>query len=473
MEARDTLATQEMEGSSSRLASSKWFHNSIESTDNRAARKQMDAENQDSGQEAETTARGSYTTSTRGRGGMRGGRGGSRHSNSQGEVVTYTDEETGITYRKGDCVYVDSARPDQPYFICLIEELRTTKRDTVHVVTKWYYRPCEVPDSVYTLLVQDRHLENNPNDLKIADPVIRSRELFVSDVTDTYSVSVLRGKCKVLHFPDIYKVKDFVPEKDTFFYVLGYNPETKRLATTQGEIRVGPSHQARLPAYRPDVEPDEMSDSHEEIQWTPSNVMDGDLIMYLRAARSMAAFAGMCDGGSTDDGCQAASMDDTTINALDTLHRNNYDTGHALQDLVKKPVPRSVDKKWTDEETKRFVKGLKQYGKNFFKIHKELLPFKDTGDLIEYYYFWKKTPAAANNRPHRRHRRQNVFRRQQRTPRPPSSEYCKYSCVWHVSDRNNLLTKGILFVCCWIFWLSFGETVFWSQKNVSVENIFA
>ena len=27
----------------------------------------------------------------------------------------------------------------------------------------------------------------------------------------------------------------------------------------------------------------------------------------------------MCDGGSTDDGCQAASMDETTINAMDTV----------------------------------------------------------------------------------------------------------------------------------------------------------
>ena len=33
----------------------------------------------------------------------------------------------------------------------------------------------------------------------------------------------------------------------------------------------------------------------------------------------MAAFAGMCDGGSTEDGCNAASMDETTINALDTV----------------------------------------------------------------------------------------------------------------------------------------------------------
>jgi len=30
----------------------------------------------------------------------------------------------------------------------------------------------------------------------------------------------------------------------------------------------------------------------------------------------MAAFVGWCDGGSTDDGCAAASMDETTINSL-------------------------------------------------------------------------------------------------------------------------------------------------------------
>jgi hypothetical protein len=30
----------------------------------------------------------------------------------------------------------------------------------------------------------------------------------------------------------------------------------------------------------------------------------------------MAAFVGWCDGGSTDDGCAAASMDEITINSL-------------------------------------------------------------------------------------------------------------------------------------------------------------
>ncbi|XP_046421648.1 arginine-glutamic acid dipeptide repeats protein-like isoform X5 [Neodiprion fabricii] len=193
-------------------------------------------------------------------------------------------------------------------------------------------------------------------------------------------------------------------------------------AGTQGEIRVGPSHQelvscqARLPEYRPgippgDLHPDpEFSKEREELRWVPAMALDGDLLMYLRAARSMAAFAGMCDGGSPDDGCVAASRDDTTINALDILHDSGYDPGRALQALVKCPVPKGIDKKWSEEETKRFVKGLRQFGKNFFRIRKDLLPHKDTPELVEFYYLWKKTPGANNNRPHRR-RRQGSLRR--------------------------------------------------------------
>jgi len=62
-------------------------------------------------------------------------------------------------------------------------------------------------------------------------------------------------------------------------------------------------------------------------------------------------------------------------------------------------------------EQKRFVKGLRLYGKNFFRIKKELLPHKETGELIEFYYLWKKTPGAIPSRNHRRHRRQSVLRR--------------------------------------------------------------
>lgn len=77
-----------------------------------------------------------------------------------------------------------------------------------------------------------------------------------------------------------------------------------------------------MPDYNPissfpvDKEVDERE--LEETRWSPGVVLDGDLLVYLRAARSMAAFQGMCDGG-VEDGCLAASRDDTTINALDVV----------------------------------------------------------------------------------------------------------------------------------------------------------
>ncbi|KAM4612953.1 arginine-glutamic acid dipeptide repeats protein isoform 2-T2 [Polymixia lowei] len=185
----------------------------------------------------------------------------------------------------------------------------------------------------------------------------------------------------------------------------------RSLNSTQGEIRVGPSHQAKLPELQPRPAPGlQTQTENEELVWTPG-VNDCDLLMYLRAARSMAAFAGMCDGGSTEDGCLAASRDDTTLNALNMLHASHYDAAKALQRLVKKPVPKLIEKCWSEDDVKRFIKGLRQYGKNFFRIRKELLPSKKTGELITFYYHWKKTPEAAGTRAYRQHRRQPSSRK--------------------------------------------------------------
>ncbi|XP_072047897.1 LOW QUALITY PROTEIN: uncharacterized protein [Amphiura filiformis] len=353
--------------------------------------------------------------------------------NSEGEIIAYTTDDD-VTYDVGDSVYVDSPRPDMPYFICTIQEFRVSKRDQIAVLVKWFHRQPEVPDSVYQLLVQDRHTENSALnsgcDLVTKDPTIKSRELFISDTNDTYPISSLMGKCDVFHYTDIQAAKDFKAWPDTFFYILGYNPETRRLASTQGEIRVGPSHQAVLPELRVKPKPSgKRITDIEELTWKP-NINDIDLKMYLQAARSMAAFVGMCDGGSPEEGCEVASKDDTTIQALNILHESKYQCGQALQSLVKRPVPRSVDKKWTEDETKLFVKGLRQFGKNFFRIRKELLPHKETGEVVEFYYYWKKSPEAHMQRIYRRHRRQNVLRKIKtctRTNRPPSNEFLDLS----------------------------------------------
>uniref|UniRef100_A0A8C8BSL0 Arginine-glutamic acid dipeptide repeats protein n=1 Tax=Oncorhynchus tshawytscha TaxID=74940 RepID=A0A8C8BSL0_ONCTS len=169
--------------------------------------------------------------------------------------------------------------------------------------------------------------------------------------------------------------------------------------------------QAKLPELQPrPVLGVQTQTENEELVWMPG-VNDCDLLMYLRAARSMAAFAGMCDGGSTEDGCLAASRDDTTLNALNMLHASRYDAAKALQRLVKKPVPKLIEKCWSEDDVKRFIKGLRQYGKHFFRIRKELLPNKKTGELITFYYHWKKTPEAAGTRPYRQHRRQPSSRK--------------------------------------------------------------
>lgn len=140
-----------------------------------------------------------------------------------------------------------------------------------------------------------------------------------------------------------------------------------------------------------------------ELRWTPG-VPDCDLMMYLRAARSMAAFAGMCDGGNSTDDCNPATRDDTTINALELLHECNYDTGRALQALVKNPIPKGIDKKWSDDEQKRFIRGIRKEGKDFFKIRNELLPQKDVSELVEFYYLFKKTSLFTGSKSNRRRR---------------------------------------------------------------------
>ena len=252
--------------------------------------------------------------------------------NQKGEFLRYRCYDNSIEYKVGDNVFIESQRPDQPYYICNITEFKKSKRDTFVVVVRWFYRTTEVPETVYNFLIKDRHTEHGSN--AIQDPLVKSRELFISNATDQFPINVLRGKCDVTHCTDIMAVKQFDPADDAFFYTLSYNPETRRLASTQGEIRVGTSHQAKLPPWEGEVPPIGRPDRYEELSWAPGRTHDHDLLMYLRAARSMAAFAGMCDGGSTDDGCFAASKDDTTANALHVLHDCGYDTGAALQKLV-------------------------------------------------------------------------------------------------------------------------------------------
>merc|ERR1712048_845667 len=136
-------------------------------------------------------------------------------------------------------------------------------------------------------------------------------------------------------------------------------------------------------------------------------IPDEDLMMYLRASRSMAAYAGMTvnakDGEyDVNDGTVIAARDETTIMAMNNLAKNRMVVAKSLEELLKSGgMPLPISQKWPDEEVKLFVKGLRTFGKNFFKIREEFLRNKDTNDLVEFYYLWKKTPEGLQNRQQR------------------------------------------------------------------------
>ena len=83
-------------------------------------------------------------------------------NSSTGDYTKYLCVNYSAEYKQGDSVYIES-RPDQPFYICQIQEFKMTKRDTLQVHIKWFYRTSEVPEQVYQLLVQDRHIEHHNN----------------------------------------------------------------------------------------------------------------------------------------------------------------------------------------------------------------------------------------------------------------------------------------------------------------------
>ncbi len=203
-----------------------------------------------------------------------------------------------------------------------------------------------------------------------------------------------------------------------FYYIV-------TLANIQGEIRVGASHQAKLPPCQQIVNKSTINSiyskderTYETLIWKTNNKLDDtDLFTYLQSVRSVAAFVGLCDrNGDTksnngtnnpinDDSYDTAAHynDVTMINALSILNECEYDCDRALQKFMttNKPVKCGsfCGKKWSDEDKKKFARGFLKYGKNFYKIRKEFFQSnKDTSDLVEYYYYWKKLPSTLNNK---------------------------------------------------------------------------
>ncbi|KAE9417551.1 hypothetical protein Angca_005195, partial [Angiostrongylus cantonensis] len=182
-----------------------------------------------------------------------------------------------------------------------------------------------------------------------------------------------RGKCKIAFVKDIRSLGDCdLSRENTFFSCLSFNQESSRLASVQGEIRVGASYQAKLPAEASCSVADDAD--RDELLYRPGMIDPCTEDKYIKLARSFRMFA-MMETRMMDTEKHSRVSDLLFDDALTTLHRCGYRFDEALKEMNANDKLLSADANFmTVEDTKKFSKGIKTIGKNFVRISRELLP---------------------------------------------------------------------------------------------------
>uniref|UniRef100_A0A158P9Z6 GATA-type domain-containing protein n=1 Tax=Angiostrongylus cantonensis TaxID=6313 RepID=A0A158P9Z6_ANGCA len=354
---------------------------------------------------------------------------------ADGEICCF-EAHDGIIYKPGDSVYIE-ATPSDPYIIGSITMFKMTKRDMLSVKVTRFFRPEDVPEISLSLISQERMEMDFPEE---PSPEILSRELFTSDITAFHSISSLRGKCKIAFVKDIRSLGDCdLSRENTFFSCLSFNQESSRLASVQGEIRVGASYQAKLPAEASCSVADDAD--RDELLYRPGMIDPCTEDKYIKLARSFRMFAMMETRMMDTEKTPTYSFQVSDLlfdDALTTLHRCGYRFDEALKEMNANDKLLSADANFmTVEDTKKFSKGIKTIGKNFVRISRELLPLHSRDQLVGFYYLWKKTSDAVKPKPLSRQRNQVtsikrtvhlvVALRPSRTSRPASTELLDYA----------------------------------------------
>ncbi|KAL6734612.1 hypothetical protein Aduo_005136 [Ancylostoma duodenale] len=354
-------------------------------------------------------------------------RGKAYRKRADGEICCF-EAHDGIVYKPGDSVYIE-ATPSDPYIVGSITMFKMTKRDMLSVKISRFFRPEDVPEISLSLISQERlemDFAEEPS------PEVLSRELFTSDTTAFHSISSLRGKCEIAFVKDIRSLGDCdLSKENTFFSCLSYNQESSRLASVQGEIRVGASYQAKLPAEATCSVADEPD--RDELLYRPGMIDPGTEDKYIKLARSFRMFA-MMETRMMDTEKHSRVSDLLFDDALTTLHRCGYKFDEALKEMNANDKLLSADANFmTVEDTKKFCKGIKTIGKNFVRISRELLPLHSRDQLVGFYYLWKKTSDAVKPKPLSRQRNQvtsikrNSKNTQNKSSRPASTELLDYA----------------------------------------------
>ena len=256
---------------------------------------------------------------------------------------------------------------------------------------------------------------------------LKHRELFYSKYTEQIPTSIIRGKCVVHLFTQdidtynyylnnevrgcsltlfhvkLYYFFNLLFLKDAFYYQLTYDPNQKTLLADKGEIRVGNRYQAEVPKTI-------MSGNHtdrkcDELIWNPNEckLNEEDFKKYIVLVQSIGTYGRALGHNSDYDppnsliSAKDASRDITISNAHMYLHQAQYNLTTVLKNFTlpehgSGPVLFKDElEDWSTIETKFFEEGLEKFGKDFYHIKNELLPWKTLRSVVEYYYMWKTT----------------------------------------------------------------------------------
>ncbi|VDN28610.1 unnamed protein product [Gongylonema pulchrum] len=116
----------------------------------------------------------------------------------------------GVLYRPGDHVFLEVSQCE-PYYIGTIANFKMTKRDQMSVKVTRFYRPEDVPEDSYSLLLQDRQDDTSLNHAVMA--AMQIRELFSSEIASVHPICHLRSSS----FPFLFTPILFICKFYQFF----------------------------------------------------------------------------------------------------------------------------------------------------------------------------------------------------------------------------------------------------------------
>ncbi|CAH8481807.1 unnamed protein product [Schistosoma haematobium] len=388
-------------------------------------------------------------------------------------------------YRVGDFVYFEVAAAS-PYHIRKIEELNKTPTGAVEAKVVCFYRRRDLSPNLIQLADKHQKLGTCGDDTQ-PDILhqIHHRELFLSRHLETLPATHIRGKCIVTLHTETEPYHIYLTKDDTFFFQLVYDPLQKTLQADQGSIREGPQYQAEIEPYHPLLEYSTDESTHEQLLWRPdNNLTPSDLDSYLLLIRSLATLGRsfypphILRQPNLTMSAAAAARDTTHQFALDTLHSANYNISQALQMLAPHGQPiLKLDEmeQWSASEGNLFEEALEKYGKCFYEIQNDFLPWKYPKSLVEFYYMWKTTDHYVQQKRMKaieaEHHLKQVYIPNYNKPNPAvlypvttdsssSASGCEgcpnlTSTLWYALGPSHSPLK--VCVDCWNYWKRYGD----------------